>query len=52
MTGYYTDFFGFSKMEVEEQILGIIFKNAEEYKELYCQLKYWYNGYNIGKHKD
>ena len=48
MIGKYTEYFGFSKQELEEQILDLIFKNKEDYKKLYELLKYWYNGYNIG----
>ena len=51
MIGEFTDYYGFSREELEEQILKKIFKNKEDYKEILELLKYWYNGYNIGRKK-
>ncbi len=53
MVGSFTDYFGFSKAELEEQVLDLIFANdKDKYKKIiYEQLEYWYNGYNIANHK-
>lgn len=49
MAGSFTEYLGFSKIEMEEQILDKIFINKDVYLELYNQLEYWYNGFNLGK---
>jgi rhodanese-related sulfurtransferase len=53
MTGIFTEYFGFNKQEIEEQILDVIFgdskgQHQELYNELYNELERWYKGYNIG----